>query len=89
MLKHNGVPVSKPAMVLASKSKPCADCGISFPPKVMQFDHVPGRGEKLFGIGGIHGRSLTEIATEIRKCDVVCPTCHALRTYYRRAEAAT
>ena len=88
MRKHNGAPVSKYAMVRASKSRSCTDCEISFPPEVMQFDHVPERGPKLFGIAGMLGRSLTEIAVEIRKCDVVCPTCHALRTYYRQAEAA-
>ena len=32
------------------KNKPCMDCGHSFPPYVMEFDHVPERGKKLFNI---------------------------------------
>ncbi len=83
---YNGPP-RKGAQVLAAKRRPCTDCGQSFPPEVLEFDHVPERGEKLFSLSTADrtGRwSLTDIAAEIRKCDVVCPTCHRLRTYYRR-----
>jgi len=36
-------------IINAAKSRPCADCGISYPFYVMTFDHV--RGEKKFTIG--------------------------------------
>ena len=66
-----------------SKNKPCADCGISFPYYVMQFDHV--RGEKALNIGNVtsKGLSITKLKKEISKCDVVCANCHAIRTHER------
>lgn len=62
------------------KAVPCADCGVEYPPCVMQFDHV--RGEKAFTIGG-YGITLgvERLIAEIAKCDVVCANCHALRTW--------
>lgn len=71
------------ALILAAKDKPCTDCRIELPPKVMQLDHV--RGTKLFAITkGIHSRSLQALIDEIAKCDVRCPNCHAMRHYLER-----
>lgn len=72
----------------AAKSVPCADCGNTYPPYVMQFDHV--RGAKLFNLADAvnRGRSLASIQEEIDKCEVVCANCHATRTYNRRMQAA-
>lgn len=66
------------------KSVPCMDCGITYPPHVMDFDHV--RGEKLFEIGLALSRNkaMPKILLEIEKCDVVCSNCHRIRTYNRR-----
>jgi len=68
-------------LIAELKSVPCADCGVQYPPYVMQFDHV--RGEKLFNIGTAvaQGRSVKTIMTEVAKCDVVCANCHAERTW--------
>lgn len=69
-----------------AKRKPCADCGISYPPWVMQFDHV--RDQKVFALA-VASRiqpSQNRIMAEIAKCEVVCANCHADRTYRRRAE---
>lgn len=65
-----------------TKSQPCADCGISYEPHIMEFDHV--RGEKKFNIGAL-GRNVKtdELIAEMNKCDVVCGNCHAQRTYSR------
>jgi hypothetical protein len=67
-----------------AKSAPCADCGVRYPYYVMQFDHVPERGPKLFNVGHIGPTcSREKLLAEIAKCDVVCSNCHAERTFQR------
>ena len=64
------------------KRVPCMDCGMSYPPYVMDFDHV--RGVKLFGLctsEKLYGFS--QIKEERAKCDVVCSNCHRKRTHAR------
>jgi hypothetical protein len=61
----------------------CADCGHDWPPVALGFDHVPERGPKIFAIGASVSRSYEEIKTEIAKCDIVCHSCHAIRTNNR------
>jgi hypothetical protein len=64
------------------KAVPCADCGVPYPWYIMQFDHI--RGVKLFEPNASAGTRKEEtILAEIAKCDVVCPNCHALRTWAR------
>lgn len=61
------------------KAKPCADCGVSYPFYVMDFDHREG---KSFSISQAwRARSWGEILKEIEKCEVVCANCHRERTY--------
>src|SRR6266581_1725746 len=60
----------------ALKSRPCADCGVQYPPYVMQFDHRDPA-EKSFGIGRLITRAWDRMLAEIAKCDVVCANCHA------------
>lgn len=66
------------------KSKPCMDCGGVFHPYAMDFDHV--RGEKVDDISRMfrHRFAWAKIEEEIAKCDLVCATCHRLRTVARR-----
>jgi hypothetical protein len=47
------------------------DCGKTFPPKAMDFDHRPGS-EKEYKIGGMlhRGISIETILLEIKKCDI-------------------
>lgn len=59
------------------KSVPCADCGQTFPPVCMDFDHLGG---KDFNIGSASTRSLETVLAEIAKCEVVCANCHRIRT---------
>ena len=63
----------------------CIDCGMD-DVRTLQFDHVPGRGTKLFHIAtaASNGQSLPALWREIQKCDVVCANCHSVRTYDRR-----
>ena len=64
------------------KDKPCMDCGVKYPPYVMDFDH---KKDKLFNISGkvLGGMSFKKLLLEIEKCDLVCANCHRIRTYNR------
>ena len=66
------------------KKGPCSDCGKTYPPCVMDFDHV--KGEKIGNVGQMVlkeklGRK--KILEEIAKCELVCANCHRLRTCNR------
>lgn len=69
------------AEVAKLKSDPCTDCGNSFSPESMDYDHVPGRGEKRSNVSLI--RVLSVALSEIKKCDLVCANCHRVRTKNR------
>ena len=60
----------------------CADCGISYPPHILDFDHLR---DKSFQIGGtgIKDKTLQDIIKEIQKCEIVCSNCHRHRTWMR------
>lgn len=67
-----------------AKAKPCMDCGGSFIAFAMDFDHV--RGEKIADISYmvVRRRPLAVIKEEIAKCELVCATCHRIRTWNRK-----
>lgn len=69
------------------KDKPCAVCGIQYPPYVMQFNHV--RGVKSYNIGAMQSYSLTRIIEEAAKCEVVCANCHAELTHQGQLDGTT
>jgi hypothetical protein len=60
----------------------CKDCGISYPPHILDFDHIR---DKRFGItqASRDNISMTKILEEIAKCEIVCSNCHRHRTYMR------
>lgn len=62
------------------KSVPCVDCGKTFPPECMDFDH---KGYKSFNISRVGSHGLISILKEIEKCDIVCSNCHRIRTNKR------
>ena len=68
------------------ENTPCVDCGQTYPPYVMQFDHVID--EKRDNVADMVRKSLSleTIQTEIDKCEIVCANCHAERTHSRRQE---
>lgn len=73
------------SFVVSLKQKPCMDCGIQYPPYVMDFDHRD-RKAKIAGINqmiNVHSYSKKKILEEIDKCDLVCANCHRIRTYCR------
>jgi hypothetical protein len=63
------------------KNGPCTDCGVSYPPFVMHWDHL---GDKEFDISAMLEKgSRAKILREIEKCELVCANCHAFRTHSR------
>lgn len=68
--------------IAAKEGKPCTDCGGIFHQAAMEFDHIPGRGPKLFNVGQ-SDRSVGAVKAEIAKCDIVCANCHRVRTWNR------
>lgn len=77
------------AAAIALKENPCSDCGLCFPHYVMEWDHVPGRGEKKYNVGDFYGNRKVTAKTfvaELVKCDLVCANCHNTRTYKRRLD---
>jgi hypothetical protein len=64
------------------KSVPCVDCGVQYPPYIMQFDHTqPGKVDSISRL--VRRASMPAVLAEIAKCEVVCANCHASRTYNR------
>ncbi len=66
---------------------PCMDCDKVWPWCAMDFDHRPGE-VKEFGIGVFSNNKATpervaQIEKEISKCDLVCASCHRVRTQER------
>lgn len=60
---------------------PCADCGCTFEPHQMDFDHRDPP-KKSFNVttGRAMLMSRERLLEEVAKCDVVCANCHAVRT---------
>jgi hypothetical protein len=69
--------------VMELKDRPCTDCGGTFPPIVMEFDHREPE-TKEFSIGRGPFAWLKKVQAELEKCDLVCANCHKLRTHTRR-----
>jgi hypothetical protein len=73
----------KAEFISSAKDKPCEDCGVKYPPYVMDLDHV--RGRKICNVSAMTASaSFKRIVEEISKCDVVCSNCHRERTYARK-----
>ncbi len=70
---------------LYMSNTPCTDCTETFPYYVMEWDHIPERGQKRFNISKVagHGMNTARAQAEIAKCDLVCRNCHGLRTHIR------
>lgn len=63
---------------------PCCDCGQFFPfVACYEFDHC--RGEKKFCLSQVEiaKKSWPDVMDELSKCDLVCATCHRVRTQLR------
>lgn len=64
------------------KNKPCADCGNTYHPVCMDFDHRDPS-KKVSDIAKLrHNKKI--LSEEIEKCDIVCSNCHRLRTHNKK-----
>jgi len=83
----------KRALVEALRSRPCADCGQTFPSCAMEFDHRQGRlimgrnSPEAIANRAKDRRPFAVLLAELEKCDILCAVCHAIRTHRRRIEA--
>lgn len=59
----------------------CVDCGYKDHSVALEFDHIPGRGKKLFAVSV--ARSIEAAIMEIEKCEVRCANCHRVKTQER------
>jgi hypothetical protein len=65
---------------------PCIDCGETFHPCAMDFDHV--NDDKVAGVSSlVQTASWQKVLAEIAKCDFVCSNCHRVRTWNRLRES--
>ena len=64
------------------KNSACVDCGMFYPPYVMDFDHREGT-DKCFDVSNPKTSNRNKILLEVQKCDLVCANCHRTRTYQR------
>ena len=71
------------ALLAEAKSGPCQDCGRTFPPEAMDFDHVRGRKPRNVSALVYACVSDARLLAEIAKCDLVCANCHRIRTMER------
>lgn len=59
----------------------CADCGWNGHHAGLEFDHLS---DKTANISCMRNYSMKRILEEVAKCEVVCGTCHNLRTFKRK-----
>lgn len=73
----------KRGLINDQKNNPCVECGESFHPWQMDFDHI--NGVKRFKLSAAPSTSVSveEISEEIAKCELVCVNCHRVRTEHR------
>lgn len=61
----------------------CKDCGYKENAWALEFDHKDGE-DKRNTVASLMYGSWENILKEIKKCEVVCANCHAIRTFKRK-----
>lgn len=70
-------------MSALKEGRVCLDCGGSFPPYVMHWDHLPGY-LKVSDVSVLVGNRRRDVVlAELSKCELVCANCHVMRTVTR------
>ena len=64
---------------VSKNNKSCVDCGNTYPPCAMDYDHAFG--EKRFSLGYAIFHSYAAIDAEIAKCVLRCAVCHRIKTH--------
>ena len=57
------------------KDFPCMDCGIKYPPAVMEFHHR----DPSTKVSTVSSMACSKMAEEAAKCDLTCANCHRMR----------
>jgi hypothetical protein len=68
-------------LIEAVKMQGCVDCG-SMVHRNLTFDHLDSS-QKKFNIASGVGQTLAALVRELRKCEVVCTSCHVTRERIR------
>lgn len=68
-------------LLVLKAGKPCADCGGTFHPVSMDFDHV--HGPKVCDVSRMVNYPWASVLAEVAKCELVCSNCHRVRTWRR------
>lgn len=61
----------------------CTDCGWNEHHAGLEFDHLS---DKFLSVSVMLSYSMEKIMAEVAKCEVVCGTCHNMRSYRRRKD---
>jgi hypothetical protein len=69
------------ALIDEHKTGPCLDCGKTYPPYVMDFDHRDPSTKVTKVSSMVYKGSERLLLAEIAKCDLVCANCHRIRTW--------
>lgn len=77
--KYNDRRQKKYDYILSKKNKPCEDCGVSYKPCQMDFDHTDPT-TKRNNIAQMINHSTVSIDEEISKCKLLCALCHRKKT---------
>lgn len=65
--------------------KGCADCGWNDHHAGLEIDHlIPRNGDQNKKISRMAVRGIAVLERELKDCDVVCGTCHNIRTWERK-----
>lgn len=80
--KENAINKAREFVAAYLETHPCVDCQEN-DSIILTFDHV--RGEKRYNVADMvsNGLGLESIKSEIKKTEVVCFNCHAIRTHER------
>lgn len=82
MERNKKAKAEKVGYVNQLKSEPCMDCGVRYPPYVMDFDHRDPL-DKVASVSSLMTKGWAVVLAEIAKCDLVCSNCHRIRTHSR------
>jgi hypothetical protein len=64
------------------EGEPCADCGGTYPPYVMEWDHLPDAVKTLVLADTRRAaHSKKRILAELENCELVCANCHRKHTF--------
>lgn len=67
--------------------KGCADCGYNAHPAGLEVDHlIPRNGKTGNLMSKLAVRGIKQLQEELVYCEVVCGTCHNIRTWQRKQD---